>query len=262
VLIDDQEVYYVDDDQLAWTVHTVDLMPWQGQTIGIVFEHFSYPTLEGGPGWYIDDVALNEGFMIKFQAFDNNKIDLCGLSFDDICVQRLNQAELTVDPTHLSSIQTPDRQRQNSLTLINSGGGELIWQLFEEGTAVHVQGPVVEETVAAQSDALLQDAEPEMVEHERDETSSLIIRPRNDLLYDQSDNVTTLRGANSQEYEPALSDFDSCNQEACTNACPIGAGREDGGQRPFVMYNFYKRRFGLCVEELNDIRMTSRRSHG
>ena len=58
VLINGQEVYFNDADQLTWTIHAVDLTPWQGQTIDIVFEFFAYPSGEGGPGWTIDDVAL------------------------------------------------------------------------------------------------------------------------------------------------------------------------------------------------------------
>ncbi len=154
-------------------------------------------------------LTLNEGFLIKFQSFNNNMIDLRGFSFDDICVQRLNQPELTVEPAHLSATQTPNTQKQLPLTLNNNGGGPLTWQLFEAGTAVKIQGPLHEERTAAQLDGAVPSARPEKGELLQDETSSPVVSPRNDLLYDQSDSVTTLRGANSQEYEAANSDFDS-----------------------------------------------------
>jgi uncharacterized repeat protein (TIGR01451 family) len=167
-------------------------------------------------------LALNEGFLIKFQSFDNDKIDLDGFSFDDICLQRLNQPELTVEPTPLTSIQTPNTERQRPLTLNNNGGGALNWRLFEAGAAVHIQGPKIEDTAVTQSDAAVQAARPEMAELARDEAPALDIRPLYDLLYDQSDHVTTLRGVNSQEYEASYSDFDS--QAADDFIVPEGDG--------------------------------------
>lgn len=154
-------------------------------------------------------LALNAGFLIKFQSFDNNEIDLRGLSLDDICVQRLDQPELAVEPANLTSIQTPDTQKQRPLSLVNNGGGELIWQLLEEETAVTIQGPLFQETAAGAADAPPQDVWPDTVELAREEAASVHIRPGQDLLYDQSDNVTTLASVNSQQYEGGLSDFDS-----------------------------------------------------
>jgi uncharacterized repeat protein (TIGR01451 family) len=54
-------LYFIDIDQLSWQHHAVDLSPWAGQTVDIVFYYSSGGSLSGGAGWYVDDVTIHGG---------------------------------------------------------------------------------------------------------------------------------------------------------------------------------------------------------
>lgn len=52
-------VYSVTINQHEWMFHSVDLTPWQGATVDVVFRYEALGISAGGAGWYIDDAVLS-----------------------------------------------------------------------------------------------------------------------------------------------------------------------------------------------------------
>jgi uncharacterized repeat protein (TIGR01451 family) len=52
------DVYSLTLDQLSWEFHSLDLTPWQNQTVDLSFFYDAAGTGDGGAGWYIDDFSV------------------------------------------------------------------------------------------------------------------------------------------------------------------------------------------------------------
>lgn len=58
VFVDGTEVYSITTDQNEWVFHSLDLTPWQNQTVDVSFFYNADGTGDGGAGWYVDDVVV------------------------------------------------------------------------------------------------------------------------------------------------------------------------------------------------------------
>ena len=75
-------------------------------------------------------MSFVDGFLIRFQSFDNFSIATDGYSFDDICVQNA-QPDIVVDPTSLNSTQYVNEVVTMSVDIDNIGSTDLNWTITE-----------------------------------------------------------------------------------------------------------------------------------
>lgn len=153
-------------------------------------------------------VTLEDSFLVKFQSYDNFAIPLDGYFLDNICVQRLQQAELAVAPDMLTPRVGPGGRTTQRLELHNSGGYTLTWRIAEAGATL---------SVPAAASPLQTAAPPPTAESVTErplqttlDVADVAARPaalpaRDDVLYDQTNRL--FGGVNSQQYEAARASF-------------------------------------------------------
>lgn len=153
-------------------------------------------------------VRMTNGFLIKLQSYDNFAITLDGMSFDDVCLQRADQPEISTDPAVVRILLDSDTAQTLPLDIVNSGRAELRWQIREEA-AQPLDAPA-----AGEADAPLRWS-PELARHTAESGVVLAQQARDragaaafELLYDQTDGIptTTIVGIKSQQFETTYRD--------------------------------------------------------
>ena len=160
-------------------------------------------------------LQLNDGFLIKFQSYDNYDLNPDGFSIDHICVQRLNQPEVDVSPGTLLSNQDADVVVMQDLAIANNGAAALTWQVAEAGmvqfasvaalegvagqTAVSLDTPEAQERLALFAD-----------ESTHEQAEITLPAPQDEILYDQFNGLPIfIKAVSSQKYEESLADRNS-----------------------------------------------------
>ncbi len=82
-----------------------------------------------------------DGFMIRFQSFDDFSIPTDGYSFDDICLQPA-QPDISVTPDSLASNQFADELVTQTLAIDNSGSLTLTWDMVEAASDCATPGDI------------------------------------------------------------------------------------------------------------------------
>lgn len=106
-------------EETNWVERTVDLSSYAGSNICVAFHY------EGkwADEWYIDDVMIT--------AEGEGAVEFTDLKLPVVVVPTAEFPILTLDPTEIDTLQAPDTQMTETLSIGNEGGVDLDWSILE-----------------------------------------------------------------------------------------------------------------------------------
>ena len=164
----------------------------------------------------IADVSAYAGQTAQFRmrlGSDSSVSDV-GWDVDDVVVQSCQSTggddpNIDVSPLSMASTQATNTQTQQQLTVANTGGGTLTWNIDEEDTTApqHVAGPMAG-MVAAHSGGATQQPNSAIAKVGAGAGAVTAYEGPNVVLYDQTDNPGTASSV-SQDFEASFDAYDN-----------------------------------------------------